>query len=104
MYVNTPTVWSVLEYPRQVKFKIENFGVIINFELVFNIFISIVHNYYVLVIILILINYFICTDIINYSIDLNIDYHIASKTIIINPELLRTHIINKQILRTFAMV
>ena len=55
MYVNTPTEWSVLEYPRQVNFEIENFGVIIDIEWVFNIFISIVCNYYILVIILFLI-------------------------------------------------
>lgn len=32
MYVNTPIEWSVLEYPRQVNFEIENFGVIIDIE------------------------------------------------------------------------
>lgn len=32
MYVNTPTEWSVLEYPRQVDFEIENFGVIVDIE------------------------------------------------------------------------
>ena len=32
MYVNTPTHRVGLEYPRQVNFEIENFGVIINIE------------------------------------------------------------------------
>jgi hypothetical protein len=32
MYVNTPTHRVDLEYPRQVNFEIENFGVIIDIE------------------------------------------------------------------------
>lgn len=52
---------------------------------------------------LIVINYFICSDFVNYSINLNINYCIASTTILLNPELLRTHIIIKQISKNLAM-